>query len=507
MIGNQYPRIRIEPKRTGTDGDGAAMLMQAYGVALDEWQKLILDSILGTDEKGNYTTISAGISLPRQNGKSELLIARTFYGLIVNGERILFTAHQLASVKKVFRRLVNMFTDKNHPEIVKLVKKIREAIGEESIELNNGGIVEFKSRSRQGARGFDGISVIIYDEAAELTDEQAEAIMSVLSASKTGTRQVIYAGTPTYIGCTGTVFKRLRNSCIYNTDKENIKNSWHEWSIAADNLNDVNLEDTALWRECNPSLGTRITEEWVREEFNTLSPGGFARERLGFWAKEVEATKEPAIKEELWDSRASEEMKPEGKTAFGVKFSADGATVALAGCVLPGRTTNGGRMFIADLNGFENVIGRKQTASTTAPGRISLIQLEPTGMGLQWLADFLNARYKTAACVVIDGKNGADVLIDKIKDVWKIRGSVIKPTSQDVITAANMLCNELVEGGITWYKGQEVLRESAITSTKRQIGQGWGFGGSLSAPIEACSLALWGCKTSKRNPSNQMRIG
>ena len=503
MNGNQYPRIRIEPKRSGTDGDGAAMLMQAYGVALDEWQKLVLDSILGTDENGNYTTISAGLSLPRQNGKSELLIARTFYGLIVNGERILFTAHQLASVKKVFRRLVNMFTDKNHPEIVKLVKKIREAIGEESIELNNGGIVEFKSRSRQGARGFDGISVVIYDEAAELTDDQAEAILSVLSASKTGTRQVIYAGTPTYIGCTGTVFKRLRNACIYNTDKENIKNSWHEWSIAADNLNGVNLEDTALWYDCNPSLGGRITEEWVREEFNTLSPVGFARERLGYWAAEGEATQELAIDAELWDSRASEELKPEGKTAYGVKFSLDGSLVALAGCVLPNRSSHGGRMCIGDLQ-FSFTSPKEEP---TAPGRISLIRLEPTGIGLQWLADFLNERYKQAACVVIDGKNGADVLIDKICNVWKFKGSVIKPTSQDVITAANMLCNELIEGGITWYKGQEVLRESAITATKRPIGQGWGFGGATSAPIEACSLALWGCKTSKRNPSRQGRIG
>ena len=140
MKGNQIPRIRIEPPRSATDGTGAAMLMQAYGVTLDEWQRLVLDSWLGTDPAGQYTVTSAGLSVPRQNGKNCIVEARELYGLVVNGERILHTAHQVRTAKKAFRRLVNIFTDKKHPEIVNAVKKIRYGIGEESIELNNGGI-------------------------------------------------------------------------------------------------------------------------------------------------------------------------------------------------------------------------------------------------------------------------------------------------------------------------------------------------------------------------------
>lgn len=476
MIGAQTPQIMIEPHRTATDGDGAALLMEAYGVALDDWQKLILNSILGKDASGQYVTISAGISVPRQNGKSELLIARCFYGLLVNGERILFTAHQLSSVKKIFRRLVNMFTDKKHPEIMATVKKIRNAIGEESIELENGGIIEFKSRSRQGARGFDGISLIIYDEAAELTDEQAEAIMSVLSASKTGTRQVIYAGTPFYIGA-GEVFRRFRQSCIDGKGNPNTRNSWHEWGI--DDIT-ADLSNKALWYATNPSLGLRITEDWIQEEYNTLSPAGFARERLGYWQKIAENVTELALDAELWDSCASDEPKPEGKTAFGVKFTPDGASVALAGCVIP----------------------RDHSAA-----RITLLTVEPLGIGLQWLADFLEERKRTTACVVIDGKNGSDVLIEKIAKAYPLKGSILKPSAQDVITCAAMLKNDLIEKRVNWFREQEELRESAITSTKRQIGSGWGFGGSQCAPIEACALALWGCRTVKRDPSRPMRFG
>jgi len=480
MKGNQTPRIKIEPHRADTDGKGAAMLMQEYGYTLDEWQRLIIDCWLGTDAAGAYTVTSGGLSVPRQNGKNVCIEAREFYGLVVNGERILHTAHQVRTAKKAFRRLTAMFTDKKHSEITKLVKKIRYGIGEESIELENGGIIEFTARSRQAARGYDGISLVIYDEAQELTDDQAEAIMATLSASATGTRQLIYAGTPPYIGCNGEVFRRFRQACIVANGKgENKTNSWHEWGVAADTLQDIKTEDKQLWYDANPALGYRLTEEFTAEEFKTLSADGFARERLGWWAKIAEQQIDLAIDPKAWDACRSEEPKPEGKTAYGVKFTADGAEVVLAGAVI----------------------------SPTGKARISLIAIEPTGRGLTWLAEWLNERYKQAACVVIDGKNGTDVLIEKLTEVWRFKDSVIKPAAKDVVTAASLLVNELNEQTLTWYSEQEILRDSAITATKRNISGGWGFGGSTSAPIEACSLALWGVRTSKRNPQRKMRIG
>lgn len=74
-------------------------------------------------------------------------------------------------------------------------------------------MIEFSARSRQAARVFDGISLVVYDEAQELTDDQVEAIMATLSASATGTRQIIYTGTPPYPGCPGEVFQRRRTVC------------------------------------------------------------------------------------------------------------------------------------------------------------------------------------------------------------------------------------------------------------------------------------------------------
>jgi hypothetical protein len=84
---------------------------------------------------------------------------------------------------------------------------------------------------------------------------------------------------------------------------------------------------------------------------------------------------------------------------------------------------------------------------------------------------------------------------------------VIRPTAKQVIAAVSMLTDSLNTQTTTWYDAQSDLRESAITSVKRPISGGWGFGGENSAPIEACSLALWGAKTTKRDPNRKMRIG
>ena len=179
------------------------------------------------------------------------------------------------------------------------------------------------------------------------------------------------------------------------------------------------------------------------------------------------------------NSCKSTELKPEGKTAYGVKFSADGATVALCGAVIP----------------------------DDGPARISLIEFKPTGHGIGWLADWLNERYKKASCVVIDGRNGVDVLVERIADTWKYKGSVIRPTAKDMIASVGTLMDALHEQTFTWYDGQPELRESALSVVKRPIGGGWGFGGDNSTPLEACALALWGAKTCKRDPTRKMRIG
>lgn len=476
MTGSQTPRIMIEPERVSTDGVDAADLMAAYGNNPDPWQRLVLDCWLGKGEDGSYTVTSAGLAVPRQNGKNVCLEGREFFGLLIKGEKILHTAHQVRTAKKSFNRLVRMFTDKRHPEIMEVVKNIRRTNGEEAIELYNGGSIEFSARSRQAARGFDGISLVVYDEAQELTDDQVEAIMATLAASATGTRQVIYTGTPPYPGCPGTVFRRRRTACL---DEPGKHDAWHEWSAEGQSVDDIEIGKPELWYKTNPAMGIHLTEDFTAEELRSMSQDGFARERLGWWSPVLTEQTDYALDRKAWENCGSNALKPEGKTAYGVKFASDGSSVCLCGAVVP----------------------------QEGPARISLIDLRPTGQGIKWLADWLNQRYGKAACVVIDGRNGVDVLVERIADTWKAKDSVIRASTKNVIASVSCLTNAVNEGGLTWYKPQTALNESATEAIKRPFGGGYGFGGENSLPIEACALALWGAKFSKRDPGKKMRIG
>lgn len=476
MTGSQEPRVRVEPARVSSDGELAAELMAAYAYRLDPWQRTVVDCWLGRDELGEYNVTSAGLAVPRQNGKNVCLEARELFGMVVLGERILHTAHQVVTSKKSFRRLAAIFTNRKHPEMMALVRHIRQVNGEEGIELTNGGSIEYSTRSRERGRGFDGISLLVYDEAQELTDDQMEAVMATLAASTTTTRQIIYTGTPPYPGAPGAAFRRRR---MISTTNPGAHDAWHEWSVEAPDIDSIDIEDRTLWSRANPAMGIRLTESFTAEEMSTLSRDGFARERLGWWSPVLANVIDYAIPAEIWDGCVSEAPKPEGKTAYGVKFSADGAEVCLAGAVIP----------------------------ASGPARISLIERKPTGVGTRWLAEWLCERYSRASCVVIDGRNGADVLVDRIADTWKIRGSVVRPSGREVVAAAGTLSDALAERTVSWFKGQEALRDSAVTSVKRPIAGGWGFGGDNSPPIEAAALALWGAKTSKRDPNRRMRIG
>jgi hypothetical protein len=313
----------------------------------------------------------------------------------------------------------------------------------------------------------------VIDEAQAYTEAQDAALSPLNSAAPTGSPQTILMGTPPLLigGDKGLIFSKAIENFKKNPQ---IGACLHQWS--AKEIGDPNDKDR--WYKYNPSLGYQLLESALEKDALTMSPDSFAREHLGFMPLQSEIDNR-CISESLWDSCSSEELKPEGKTAYGVKFSADGATVALCGAV------------ISD-DGME---------------RISLIDCRGTARGVQWLADWLNERSKKASCVVIDGRNGVDVLIDKIKDTWKIKNSIVRPTTKEVIAAASLVINELSEKRLTWYEKQQILRESAITAVKRPISGGWGFGGDNSTPIEAAALALYGAKTSKRNPNKSMRFG
>lgn len=460
------PSVRISPDYRDTDGGDATRILRLGDLVLDPWQADIIDDWMALTPSKRWAARTCGLSIPRQNGKTALLQARASAGMLMYNEQVIYTAHLQKTATETFEEMA-VFFDK--PKLKKYVKDIKTALGREQIILQSGARVKFLARTRNGGRGQHG-DLLILDEAQELDEDQQASFLPAISASLNP--QTILAGTPPGPQSSGIVFRGIREAARSGKTKNTV---WTEYSVPE--IGDVT--DKSRWYMTNPALLQRILESTIEGECEQMPPDTFARERLGWWAPIIKREVEKAIDPEAWAACAMDDPKPEGKTAYGVKFSADHTEVVLCGAVC----SKDGKSFI------------------------SIIERKPTGMGIRWLADWLNHRVKVGCCVVIDGRNGVDVLIERIADTWKAKNSVIRPKANDMIAAVSLLMTEIDEGTVTWYSEQDALNDSALSAVKRPISGGWGFGGDDSAPIEAAALALWGCRNSKRDPTRQMRIG
>lgn len=466
LMGSQEPSARIVPKHKTSDGFDAARILKTGGLNLDPWQADVLGDWMGRTASGKWSAPTCGGSVPRQNGKTLLIQGRAIAGMLLLNEQVIYTAHLQKTATETFEEMRDFFES---PKIRAHVADIKTALGREQIILKTGARIKFLARTRNGGRGQHG-DLLIVDEAQEMDENQQASFLPAISASLNP--QTIYVGTPPDAEAGGTVFRAIRDRAL---SKESKKTAWFEFSV--NEIGDVH--DKTRWARANPALGRRILLSTIEGEAEQMDADTFARERLGWWSPIMEKHEDMAVDATAWSECASDEKKPEGKTAYGVKFSADGSEISLCGAVCP----------------------------EDGKARVSLIERKSTAYGVKWLADWLNERYGKACCVVIDGRNGVDVLVDKIVDTWRYKGSIVRPGTKDVIAAVGLITNEISEKTMTWYRPQEELNESALSCVKRPLFGGWAFGGDNSAPMEAAALALWGCRTSKRDPSRKMRIG
>lgn len=445
------------------------------GMDLFPWQRAVLRDWLMRDDDDRPTYVTCGLSVPRQNGKNAVLEAFELYALTVCGWHVLHTAHRVKTAKKSFQRLVKYFSDRRHPEVTGMVSNIRYTNGEESIQLSNGASIEFSARSRAGARGFDDIQLVVFDEAQDLTDDQLSAIMYTISASSTGERMMVYTGTPPDGASPGNVFARVRDSALKKPGKRTL---WHEWGVCGVPDKGSTFADLldAVY-DANPSMGYTLDEEWTESEFANADLMGFAVERLGWWPSRSGSK---LISRGQWEASAIPacEVPREGKKAFGVKFGSSGERAALAVCLMP----------------------------DDGAAHVELIADMPRDEGITWITDFLceDGMEELTAAVAVEGKSGADALIERLSDTYPLP-ALMRPGTGGSVAAAVMFSEALRDGCVTHWDSpngeQRALDDSALGCVRRNVGSdgGWTYGGEGSEAIAAATLAFWAAKTTRRD--------
>ena len=465
------PKLHLAQPYESHLAEEAAQVGKMAGYELLPWQRSRLEdwSAIGSDGKWVHKRI--GDSVPRQSGKSVDGIIWATFTASAMGYKVLWTDHNYSTTCEMLRRFQEIFgkrprdPDAKYKRFNKLVKRTNNKTAQEFIELKNGGVIGFSTRTNSAALGFS-YDIVIFDEAQELTDAQAQAILPTTSSCASQNPQVIYLGTPTRAGSLADKFQDLRKEAW---DRKADDLTWCEYGI--DDY--AKAEDEAYWYEANPSLGLITTVDAIKIGRGGLSDLAFAQEYLGYWLpKEANTIISPA----QWQAcLIGEKAIPRGREAYGVKFSPDGELVALAVAVHP----------------------------PEGPEYVELLELQPRSRGIGWLAEWLADHAHQGCCVAIDGLSGTGDLCDRLEHLKAPRGYVVRAKSSEVITAATMLEGAITSKAVTHIESP-ALDASVLTSTRRTIGQngGWGWGGD-SCAVEAASLALWAVRTTKRNPARK----
>lgn len=475
-LGGQEPTFSTVGEWATTRGPEAVAMFEAYGRRYYASQKHEMDVFFARNADGSVASLTVGITKPRQNGKSFAARDYALWMAFVEHENVLYTAHRGGTVRKMFKEMCD-FIEMNK-DFKDEVDNIYKAGGYEGIYLADGTYIEFQTRTNSGARG-GTYRVIVVDEAQELTSVQQDAMLPTASAAGEidegeSDPQVIYIGTVPGPECNGTVFREMHDK-VHNGESDTW---WLEWGATGDSLEEVDIDDVDLWYACNPAMGRRMSERTVRNEHDTMSRDGFARERLGWWSPTA-GLPDYVISASKWDALSTENPPADGKRAYGVRFSPDGSEAFLAAALL----------------------------SDDGTVHTEMVRRESMSNGTSWLAEFIAERVNEASVCVIDGKSGVQGLVDRLGRMPK--GYVHVCSAADATSAAATLADCVNEKTLTWYAPQADLRDSATTSIRRSIGNGgsWGFGGANPEPITAAALAVWGVKTARRDPRRKGLVG
>lgn len=450
-VGNQVPTQSVILPYEKSYGDEAVALYNLSGNICQEWQSLMLSDIMAVNEDGLWMHTKFGYSVPRRNGKTEILTQRELWGLF-NGEHILHTAHLTDTAHIAWERL------KSRLEAIGIQpKSTYKAYGKERIEMNNGAVIDFRTRTSSGALG-SGYDLLIIDEAQEYTQAQQTALNYVVSSSKNP--QTLMCGTPPTTVSAGDVFRNYRDKCLLG---EQVNGGWAEWSV--DHKTDVH--DKEAWYKTSPSLGTIFTERIVQDEING-DDIDFNIQRLGLWIK---YNQQSAISAPEWDALKIETLpKFVGKVSSAVKFGRDGANTVLAVAV----KTEDNKVFV-------EAIGCRDQRE-----------------GNSWIINFL--KKCDAQTTLIDGASGVQTFLDECKNE-KLKG-VKSATVREVIQSSSDF-ETAIKNQTICHNGQASLRQSVTNCKHRAIGSGGGYGYATLddsievALVEAVVLATHACLTAK----------
>ena len=443
----------------------AVKIAKLLGLDLMEWQRNAVELFTEMDERGFYAFSDCTLLVPRQNGKSTLLLILLLVRCLgTPGSRCGYGAQDLKSARKM---LLEVWVPLLDASALKGSYKVRSANGSESIRFANGSVIELLVSTSTKAQHGQVFDFCVLDEAFSQVDSRVET--SVLPAFATRTERkpgvqwlvVSTAGT--------------RTASPYLFDRMESRRQLAEAGVTKDTAHieysapdDADHADPPVWWACNAALGITITEDAVRAELASMGEAEFKRSRLCMWTTQHH---DPVISLEVWDGLLDAQSRRGDSLMLAFDSVPDGSSSSIA-------------------------------VASTRPDGLAHVELVAHEQGTGWLvAEVARLADKHEPDrVLVDPRTPASTAVVALRDVGV---KVTEVTSLDVTQAHAAFIAACSEGQLR-HIGQPELASALTGAVRRPVGDAFAWSRRSSgvdiSPLVACTLAVWGLSAFAYNP-------
>ncbi len=456
--------------------DRALEWCREHKLNLDVEQEFMLRSMLGVDEEGRWQTFEWGLNAPRQNGKGEVLMARELVGIYMLGEKlIIHSAHEFKTSVRHFKRLEEVI--RRNPDLLAQVKRSpvgeRRIVGflfshgDESIQLEDGAKIEFRTRTKSGLKGVDDVALLVLDEAQILSEWAHGTMVPTLRAS-TAERgpQLVYAGNAAdqEKDDHAIVWTRLRDRGLEG-DEESLV--YFEYSLDFESPDEVPEEvarDPEVWRSVNWAMAHgRVREDHMVKELKALGWRQFITELLN-----VGDYPDPDL---IGNSEISLEAWADCED--------EGSVLEDPVCI-----------------SFDISPGRRTTISASGLNRKRKLHVEVVNCraGTAWVPERMVelCERNDVVEIICDGFGPGNAIAAKVEEQTGLK--VRRMKTGEYADACGQFANAVDEKEVV-HLGQDELSASVRGARTRPLVDRWAWSRSKSktdpGPVIACSIALW----------------
>jgi len=431
------------------------------------WQQYVADVALEIDPgTGRLAYREIALTVPRQSGKSTLILALAVHRALAFGSRqvIRYGAQTRNDARMKWE---DDYVAALEASPLRKLFRVRKTNGNEAVLFRNGsrwGITANTEKSGHGST----LDLAFLDEAFSQVDARLEQAFkpAMITRPQAQFYVVSTAGTEDSVYLMG---KRDRGRQLV---EEGVTRgvAYFEWSAPED----ADPADRAVWRRCMPALGHTIAEDAIEADFNSMDLPEFQRAYLNQWVDKN--VTDPVIPHATWVALADRGSQVVDTLVFALDATPDrsGAAIAVAG-----RRGDG--------------LGHVEVVDARA--------------GTGWVVDRvleLNRRHRPRAWV-LDPASAAGAWLPALQE------NGIEPvliTGREMAQACGALYEDVVEAAALRHLDQPQLNAALSGARKRHLSDAWAWHRRDStvdiSPLVAVTLAWHGVALQEAAPPKQV---